>query len=463
ALTVTRPTASEVIYGGSDLIVDWAAADANLTNAPVTIEWRRRPGEPWESMTGRGPYRAIGSEQWFTPLASGSLEVRVSCRDLAGNTTRWTTPEPIQVLPFDGFRGSRAIAAEPYSQFRQFPMHYRVTGFTPIEVGEVQVWVRTGYGSWRKEIDLDRATPYVFEAPEDGVYFFYLRVLSKNRDADRPAPGPDTPADYRVIVDTHPPQGELFVGVGGGNQAFTAGDPIEVQWSVFDENLDPTAAKLEVSLDGGASWQLLSHRLKTTDGRGSFRWRPPLIGSESTRFRLELRDLADNRIHVTHRSPVRLLNPRVDPKQTALDHYQHAMILARMKSDDRVGDRAQLLRALEHLEVALLYDPNLAEAWHDRGVILRMVGRYAQALESFQKSHRIRPAEVPFTFSLVRAHLDMTDQGLDSEKAHLARASSTFAVVTKETIYSYPPDEFRDLLATYKLLQAELKERDLAP
>ncbi len=458
-ISVPRPVPTDAIYGGSDLVIEWKTHDLNLPERCVTIEWRRRSEDPWQDMTGRGTYPGTGIEQWFSPLASGAIELRLSARDLAGNVGVWTTPAPIVVRPFNGFRGSRALAADPYSTFRRFPLHYRVSGFNATELREVQLWVRSGLGQWKREIDPDRATPYIFEAPEDGTYFFYLRAVSKNGDANRAAPGPDTPADYRVIVDTHPPDGELFIGSGQSTQAHTAGEQLELQWWVDDENLAPRGAKLEVSLDGGRSWHSLTSELKSTDGRGSFTWRPPLIGSQSTLFRLEVRDLAGNRNVIASRSKLRLMNPRVDPKETALEHYQHAMVLARTKMRGEEGTREQLIQSLEHFEVAILYNPSLAEAWHDQGVVQRILGRHSDALQSFKKSHSLRPAEVPFTFSLIRSYLDMGDQGHDADGAYLSRASATLAGVTRESIYAYPPGEYRDLLVIYRFLSEDVKKR----
>ncbi|MCA8958980.1 MAG: hypothetical protein KDC38_00645 [Planctomycetes bacterium] len=459
---VARPTPTEAVYGGSDLVVEWAASDADLGDRPVSIEWRRNSNDPWEEMTGQGPYPAEGRVQWFSPLASGSLEIRVSARDRAGNVGHWVTPEPVRVVSFDGFRGSRALAADPYSCFRRFPLHYRITGFDPHEVAEVQIWFRRELGPWQRINDPDATTPYIFEAPDEGQYFFYLRAISKNRHADRPAPGPDTPADQRVVVDTLPPDGELLAGVGEGTPVHTAGEELPIQWLVHDENLDADAAKLEVSVDGGRHWRLLAKDLRSTDGQGSFLWRPPLIGSESTRFRLVVSDLARNRSVIDARSPVRLLNPRVDPKETAREHYHHAMVIARTQEPGSTGDRQQLARALEHLEISLLYDPNFAEAWHDRGVILRILGRHPEALESFAKGHRLRPAEVPFTFDLVRAHLDMVDQKLDPDGEHLANATAILASVSRESIYAYPPGEYRDLLITQRILAEDIADRRVA-
>ena len=49
--------------------------------------------------------------------------------------------------------------------------------------------------------------------------------------------------------------------------------------------------------------------------------------------------------------------------------------------------------ALSFFEQALLLDHNNAEIWNQKGAALRSLGRYDEALECFNKSLQIDPAD----------------------------------------------------------------------
>ena len=49
--------------------------------------------------------------------------------------------------------------------------------------------------------------------------------------------------------------------------------------------------------------------------------------------------------------------------------------------------------ALSYFEQALTLDQNNADLWNDKGVALRSLGRYQEALECFNKSLEIEPRD----------------------------------------------------------------------
>jgi Flp pilus assembly protein TadD len=49
--------------------------------------------------------------------------------------------------------------------------------------------------------------------------------------------------------------------------------------------------------------------------------------------------------------------------------------------------------ALSYFEQALLLEQNNAEIWNQKGVALRSLGRYDEALECFNKALQIDPAD----------------------------------------------------------------------
>lgn len=49
--------------------------------------------------------------------------------------------------------------------------------------------------------------------------------------------------------------------------------------------------------------------------------------------------------------------------------------------------------SLSYIEQALLLDQNNADIWNQKGAVLRSLGRYDEALECFNKSLQIDPAD----------------------------------------------------------------------
>ena len=91
------------------LLLSWKATDQNLTTNPVTIQWAEKPSGPWEYIGGpqlanqaasnvQLPEGATGAISWEVPSnAPAKVYLRLTVRDLAGNTAVAETSEPVQV------------------------------------------------------------------------------------------------------------------------------------------------------------------------------------------------------------------------------------------------------------------------------------------------------------------------------------------------------------------------------
>ncbi|MCI0650487.1 MAG: hypothetical protein L0Z55_01240 [Planctomycetes bacterium] len=450
AIAVHAPLPGAQIYAGTAIVLHWEADDEHLGDRPVAIEYRRSAEEPWSKIDLAECTAPHGRVQWFSPFVEGAIEVRFEARDLAGNAAEWVLDAPIAVTPFADFRGSRGMAAEPCSSFRKFPLFYRVQSYSPIEIGVVEIWFQKELGEWEVTEDPDQRSPFIFEAERDGVYCFYLRAVDRNGKGDRPEPGPDTPFDARVLVDTHSPDGELVVGNGAPELFHRAGEPIPISWIITEEHLAPGGCRLEVSIDDGATWLLLQDGLPSRDGRGVFTWRPPLIEVERLLFRLTARDLAANATAITSRTRFVLLNPAAEAKSTSAELHARALALAGR------GDSESLALAIEKLDVAIQYDERNAAAWHDRGVLYTMLGDHALALADYLEAARRTPGDLGFKMSTVQGHLNLHRSEANHPREHFDAARDLFASVSRRDIYA--SEDYRTLLATYRALESELKE-----
>lgn len=450
-LEVFRPERAEPIYSGGQLVIQWRAIDPSFGAEPVRVEYRRRPDPVWQPILPDRTFVAEGTQAWWPPFVDGELELRVLATDRAGNRTEWQLDSPLRVIPFDGFRGSRVMAAAPFSSFRMIPVFYRIQEFSLVELEDVEVWYRHESGGWQRTVDPDRVSPYRFEAQHDGNYYLYLRAVNRNLLATRPQPGPDTPPDLRIIVDTHSPDGDLRVGSGEKKVFHRAGDSLEIAWQLTDANLQPNACRLEYSIDSGREWRSLSNEVRLVGGQGTFQWRAPMLEIGDLRLRLVARDYAGNQTYVESSSVLHLINPTVDPKLAAQDFYQRGLFLSRL------GDRASLMTALENLDVALTYDPDHALAWHDRGAIRMQLNLPLAAISDFQRARDLRSGDLDLTFSLIRAHLHVARSGKDPQTNHAAAARTLFDTVSRVDIYK--EINYRELMNEYQILEQSLRSQ----
>ena len=448
-IEVGAPLVGE-IFAGSHVVFDWDVIDRNLGGTPVRIEYQRDGVGPWEDVPfGSDPALPVrGKRQWFLPLADGSINFRVRVEDLAGNRTEWTTPEPIDIVPFHGFRGARGVAADPFSSFRRFPIFYTPVRLSTVEIARVEIWYRRGFSDWQRKVDPDRVSPYVFESDGDGRYSIYVRMISQNGVPDRPAPGPDTLPDLKITVDTHSPMGALEVARGAPQQYHASGEPIALRWALEDENLAPERTRLEISIDDGRSWSPLAERFDSRAREGIYEWTPPLIEAESLRFRLVGRDHAGNAARFVADSRVFLINPRLNSEATAKQHHLRAIALSER------GDRASLVAAVERLELSINYNPREASAWHDRGALLTQLGRHREALRDYVRAREIAPRDLQLAFSLVQGYLNL--HRVEDVAEHLTSAREVFGTISKVQIYQQ--EDYRTLLATYRVLETALEE-----
>lgn len=131
---------------------------------------------------------------------------------------------------------------------------------------------------------------FVFRAPQDGAYLFYVRTVDRSGRA--PLNNPPAP-ELHVVVDTRPPVLELAAELGPSGE-------LVAQWRIDDDHLRADGLKLEYQAgDAQAAWQLVAvDPIPLEDGRreyiGRATWWPSTPGASLT-VRAELLDLAGNR------------------------------------------------------------------------------------------------------------------------------------------------------------------------
>ncbi len=448
-LEVITPTQNDHIYAGNALEIRWIASDAALGENPVKVDHRRSLEEPWSPIIEARTFGAGDTIQWWPPYVSGSFELRVTAEDSVGNRTEWITPRPLQVVSSDSSRESDILAAESVTNFKQFPIYYRSPRYSQNEISRVEIWVRRGFDQWRPVFDPDRKSPYHFTAQHEGDYEFYLRTVNQNGRDDRPAPGPDTPADLRVSVDTLPPLVTLRVNDGHPLLAQSGGDPLTLSWTCRDEDPLPHGARIECSIDGRKTWQILHEIEHLAAGEGTFNWIPPMIETESLDLRIVARDRAGNQASVLAPTRIQLFNPRVDRADLAMRRHQRAIVLADRK------DRRSLELALEELALVVQITPENSDAWHDQGVLQTRLGHHVKALASYRRSLELKPADPGLSLSVIQGHLNMFRSEPDQHRSQLTDAKKLFRQISKVQLYENR--DFRVLLNRYRSLEEALE------
>ncbi|HEY7422815.1 MAG TPA: hypothetical protein VH682_01015 [Gemmataceae bacterium] len=91
----------------NSLILSWSAADRNLANNPITIEWAERKEGPWNpigdqlansSATGALPAEATGSHVWQLPERMPSrVYLKLTAIDTAGNKAVAAADKPVLI------------------------------------------------------------------------------------------------------------------------------------------------------------------------------------------------------------------------------------------------------------------------------------------------------------------------------------------------------------------------------
>ncbi|MBN1421373.1 MAG: hypothetical protein JXP34_21550 [Planctomycetes bacterium] len=498
-------------YQGDPIPLAWSTEDANLPDAPVRIAFALGDLDVWtpirseeEKGEGKTDARFLAScdrMTWLPPLAKGTVRVRLTAEDLAGNIGQdeWSC----EIRELEEWSQSRFISVKPAWPTRRVLIHYRSLGDL-MEKGLrwVEVWLRAPSEAWRlvDPKDVDRRSPILIVVPDDGEYEIFLAAIGPERGdgtslawdlQGRTLPPPDaaaggatyppstfTPPDARVLVDTTPPNVTILsAGPAGGESAWIrAGEPIEIAYTVEEEHPAPDGIEIEFTI-GDGEWRPLPAALETID-RGRVRIALPAIDTEALRFRVVAAD-AVGWTGVAETEPLTVVNAWGDALARAREGYREGVGLFR--SGDAEGALAALAKALRYAREAATaegagpegWERKLAGRWgdllgliHDMGAVANALGRRDEAEEWLRKATRIafeidaRPQKFVFAFHLASSLLSgwNTGDGEDQTAAkRLAEAREWLDRIKLAEIYQ--AREFRQLEAELGRLRRELADR----
>ena len=147
-------------------------------------------------------------------------------------------------------RATDALPAPTFVRSSRIVVSPQVDAGTPVE--RIELWSsRDGRRSWRLATTTTDSRRVEYEAPEDGRYELYLRLINEaGASADAPTAGAAPTAS--VIVDTIPPLLQLHEARAALDDA---GETVlSLRLSIFDENLGPAGLRLFFRAAGTATW-----------------------------------------------------------------------------------------------------------------------------------------------------------------------------------------------------------------
>ncbi|MBI3271310.1 MAG: hypothetical protein HYZ53_20105 [Planctomycetes bacterium] len=279
--------AGECVRGGEPVVLEWRYVDGGpeLEKNPVVASARVGEG-PWLVLAEAQP--RVGRHSWKLPEESAeAVEVRLEAVDADGGRVEFLAPVRFRV----DAEAPRVAVREPLPlRERAGFVEFAVTDAGGAGADHVDLWVADDKGrDWHKRhTALASAGRVAFDAPDDGR--FGIRLIGVDAVGNAAPPPVDGEAPQAIVlVDSVLPVVSLKTLVGG--ETLAAGAETELRWSASDDRLLPDGIRLEVSADGGLTWELLAGGLPN---HGAYRFRLPERAGASYRFRVLAEDQVGN-------------------------------------------------------------------------------------------------------------------------------------------------------------------------
>ena len=282
-------------------------------------------------------------------------------------------------------------------QSQVFEVAYTVNE-AALPLSSVHLWYTLDKGqTWHDYgSDDDCQTPFVFHAPTEGLFGFYLRVANE-RGASSPPPGPSTQPRQWTFVDYTPPVVQLHEL----RQTTMLGRPVvQIRWTAIDANLTSRPVEVEYRQPQTTDWHPLTVNPLANTGR--YDWRVPESLWGRLSIRIHVSDEGGHRvtsevqtIEFRRPAPPATLPASSDrsfgslPEQTATgpstSSTTYAWTRARQLLDEglTLRDRGDYRRAIARLREAVKLDPQMTDAFAEMGEMLYLLGDLDRALAAY--------------------------------------------------------------------------------
>ncbi len=287
---LTSPNGGNVFPNRGQEWVSWTARDPNLAPDGVTLEASADGGRTW-SVVGHD-LQNNGRAAWTLPVTSGKdYLVRVTARDLAGNAASDASDAPFTV---DGFPPEGRVLGPASSSRGEVSLQYSAGDPGAAGLAKVFLWTTTdGGATWQRAAeDVDTLSPMKVVLP-DGEYGLALVCVDRVGNAAE-APRPGAKPEVSLLVDSALPSVAFYDFPRAA--VFPGDEDVDLAWTVSDANSRPDGVRLEISEDGGTTWQEVASGLPADK---PYRWRTPSKLGRRYRLRVTAEDRIGNASRAT--------------------------------------------------------------------------------------------------------------------------------------------------------------------
>lgn len=260
------------VNGEGSMTLAWETSDSHLGPRPVNLQYSTDSGRSWLPLRENLP--AKGSINWIPPTSAGESELmlRLSVKDLAGNTTLLKNKAQFSL---DREPPAVAVTGPAASSKYEFDVTYNAED-RQSGVGIVELFYTTNGGAdwfyFGKDEDL--TSPIRFRTPPARRVGLYIAAADK-RGNRIPIPVKGTRPMFEVDLDLEAPMVNILPPFTSATLKIRQNQPVAVRWSAADLNILENSAKIDYSTDGGSRWQILAEKLPAN---GNWSWVPSFRG-----------------------------------------------------------------------------------------------------------------------------------------------------------------------------------------
>lgn len=435
ALVLVSCNNADVFSTAQDIRIEWNASDVNLGPTPISLYYSDNGGTTWQVIQQDLPN--TGSYMWKVPAKSSEqYRVKIVATDLAGNRSEDISDNNFVI---DGAAPVSEVLGPKESKSPNFEVSYRVEDVGGAGVGRIVLYyIMEGSNTWHiYGEDKDLTSPIHFEAKQGGRYGFKLVAVDNVNNSEK-VPTADTVPDIWCLMDSIKPSVNLLSLKGANLKALKGGSEFEVLYTARDDNLASNPIMVQVSYDGGATWNNVGANQPNT---GKFLWYVPKEDNINN-VRLKVRAIdtlgnegsdvsdpfgIDSQAPVTIVTVVGFQGETEGPEVPAAGAVQQtAPVTPKRTVDDLLAQGAEALRredfqtAEAKAQRAISEAPGNAAASAFMGRVLMNSGRPEAAIEHYKKAIRLDPnrqdshVELGYCYSSMARSLEKNN---DKERA----------------------------------------------
>ncbi|MDQ7778519.1 MAG: Ig-like domain-containing protein, partial [Planctomycetota bacterium] len=288
----------ECYQGGATLEVKWKAEDSNFSNDPISLEFSPDDGRTWQQIRANMPNTS--GFLWELPLESGErYRIRVVARDAVGNESIYPSDASFSI---DSQRPDGRVKGPATSKTQKVSLAYEVQDFGKAGLKGVEIWYRPeGDKAWRQyPKEFTGSRPLIeFEMP-DGKYGLWLCGIDKVNNVQHRPTDSDS-AQSELVIDSHVPLAEVVAPAG--EEVLMGGSEFKIKWVARDDNLIADFIILQVSSNGGKTWEPIAAGLPNS---GEHVWRVKEENGDAFLIKVVATDVVGNVTESVSRGPFKI-------------------------------------------------------------------------------------------------------------------------------------------------------------